>query len=45
MHGILKTDPPQNLTEHAYDAIQSYFLRENLDEQTRLTQNLLPKQP
>jgi len=44
MHGISKIDPPQNLTKLAYDAIKSYVLRENLDEQTRLTEDFLSKQ-
>jgi DNA-binding GntR family transcriptional regulator len=44
MHGISRIDPPRNLTKLAYDAIKSFILRENLDEQTRLTEDLLSKQ-
>jgi DNA-binding GntR family transcriptional regulator len=44
MRRISRIDPPGNLTKLAYDAIKSFILRENLDEQTRLTEDLLSKQ-
>jgi DNA-binding GntR family transcriptional regulator len=44
MHGISRIDLPQNLTKLAYDAIKSYIMRENLDEQTRLTEDSLSRQ-
>jgi DNA-binding GntR family transcriptional regulator len=44
MHEISRIDLPQNLTKPAYDAIKSYILQENLDEHTRLTEDLLSKQ-
>lgn len=44
MHGISRLAPAQNLTKLAYDSIKAYILRENLDEDTKLTEELLSKQ-
>jgi DNA-binding GntR family transcriptional regulator len=44
MHGISKIDRPQILTRLAYDGIKAYLLRENLDEHTRLTEDVLSHQ-
>ena len=44
MHGILRIEAPQNLTKLAYESIKAYILRENLDEDTRLTEEFLSKQ-
>ncbi len=39
-----RIETPQNLTALAYDSIKAYILREDLDEKTRLTEELLSKQ-
>lgn len=39
-----KLNAPQNLTALAYDSIKTYILREDLDEDTRLTEDYLSKQ-
>jgi len=39
-----KLAPPQNLTALAYSSIKAYILREELDEETRLTEDFLSKQ-
>jgi len=39
-----KLNTPQNLTALAYDSIKAYILREELDENTRLTEDFLSKQ-
>jgi len=39
-----KIDTPQNLTALAYDSIKSYILREDLDDETRLTEQSLSNQ-
>ena len=39
-----KLNAPQNLTALAYDSIKAYILREELDENTRLTEDFLSKQ-
>jgi len=44
MQGISRIEAPQNLTKLAYESIKAYILRENLDEDTRLTEELLSKQ-
>ena len=44
MHAIARIQPSQNLTELAYDSIKAYILRENLDENVKLTEELLSKQ-
>jgi DNA-binding GntR family transcriptional regulator len=44
MHAIKKLDTPQNLTQLAYDSIKSYILSADLDENTRLTEDLLSSQ-
>jgi DNA-binding GntR family transcriptional regulator len=44
MQGILRIEAPQNLTRLAYESIKAYILRENLDEDTRLTEDFLSKQ-
>ncbi len=41
MHAIKKLETPQNLTSLAYDSIKAYILREDLDEDTRLTEESL----
>ena len=44
MHQIQKIEAPQNLTRLAYASIKAYILRQDLDEQTRLTEDLLSRQ-
>ncbi len=44
MHSITKLDAPQNLTSLAYNSIKAYILREDLDEETRLTEEFLSNQ-
>ena len=44
MQGIPRIEAPQNLTALAYESIKAYILRENLDEDTRLTEEFLSKQ-
>jgi DNA-binding GntR family transcriptional regulator len=44
MNSMKKIEPPQNLTALAYDSIKAYILREDLDENTKLTEELLSKQ-
>ena len=44
MRSLKKIDAPQNLTALAYDSIKSYILREDLDEETRLTEEFLSSQ-
>jgi len=44
MHSIQKLEAPQNLTALAYDSIRAYILREDLDEDTRLTEEFLSNQ-
>jgi DNA-binding FadR family transcriptional regulator len=44
MQGIPRSEAPQNLTKLAYEGIKTYILRENLDEETRLTEEFLFKQ-
>jgi DNA-binding GntR family transcriptional regulator len=44
MRSLKKIDTPQNLTALAYNSIKSYILREDLDEETRLTEEFLAKQ-
>jgi DNA-binding GntR family transcriptional regulator len=41
---IKRLETPQNLTALAYASIKAYILREDLDERTRLTEELLSKQ-
>ncbi len=41
---IKKLETPQNLTSLAYNSIKAYVLHEDLDETTRLTEELLSKQ-
>jgi DNA-binding GntR family transcriptional regulator len=44
MQSMKKIDAPQNLTALAYDSIKSYILREDLDEETKLTEEFLSRQ-
>lgn len=44
MRSLKKIEAPQNLTALAYDSIKSYILREDLDEETRLTEEFLSSQ-
>jgi DNA-binding GntR family transcriptional regulator len=44
MHKMQKIEAPQNLTRLAYASIKAYILRQDLDEQTRLTEDLLSRQ-
>jgi DNA-binding GntR family transcriptional regulator len=44
MHSMKKLDTPQNLTELAYRSIKAFILREELDEETRLTEESLASQ-
>jgi DNA-binding GntR family transcriptional regulator len=44
MQSISRIEAPQNLTALAYDSIKAYILREDLDDETRLTEELLSKQ-
>jgi DNA-binding GntR family transcriptional regulator len=43
-YSIKKIEASQNLTALAYDSIKAYILREDLDENTRLTEELLSNQ-
>jgi DNA-binding GntR family transcriptional regulator len=43
-HSLKTIEPPQNLTALAYSSIKAYILREDLDENTRLTEELLAGQ-
>jgi DNA-binding GntR family transcriptional regulator len=43
-HSMKRINAPQNLTALAYDSIKAYILREDLDENTRLTEELLSNQ-
>lgn len=44
MPAIKRIELPQNLTQLAYDSIKTYILREDLDEDTRLTEDSLSGQ-
>jgi DNA-binding GntR family transcriptional regulator len=44
MHTMQKIEAPQNLTRLAYASIKAYILRQDLDEHTRLTEDLLSRQ-
>src|ERR1700742_5245044 len=44
MQGILRIEAPQNLTRLAYESIKTYILAEDLDEDTRLTEEFLSGQ-
>jgi len=44
MNRITKIEAPQNLTARAYASIKAYILQENLDEDTRLTEEFLSRQ-
>ena len=44
MQSLKKINAPQNLTALAYNSIKSYILREDLDEETRLTEEFLSNQ-
>lgn len=44
MQSIEKIETPDNLTALAYKSIKTYILREDLDEKTRLTEELLSRQ-
>lgn len=44
MQGIPRIEAPHNLTKLAYESIKTYILREDLDEDTRLTEELLSRQ-
>ncbi len=44
MLSMKKLQTPQNLTSLAYHSIKAHILREELDEETRLTEELLSKQ-
>lgn len=44
MYEMKKLATPQNLTALAYDSIKAYILREDLDEETRLTEEFLSSQ-
>ena len=44
MHFMKKLESPQNLTELAYRSIKTFILREDLDEETRLTEESLANQ-
>jgi cysteine dioxygenase type I/regulatory GntR family protein len=43
MQSLGRIEAPQNLTALAYDSIKAYILREDLDDETRLTEELLSK--
>jgi DNA-binding GntR family transcriptional regulator len=43
MLSMKKLEAPQNLTALAYNSIKAYILREDLDERTKLTEELLSK--
>lgn len=44
MHAFKKLKAPQNLTQLAYDSIKAFILSEDIDEDTRLTEDYLSKQ-
>jgi DNA-binding GntR family transcriptional regulator len=44
MHAIKKIKAPQNLTALAYDSIKAYILEGDVDENVRLTEELLSRQ-
>ena len=44
MNAMKKIETPQNLTALAYNSIKAYILHEDLDETTRLTEELLSTQ-
>ena len=44
MHGIKKIKTPRNLTALAYDSIKAYILEGDLDDNIRLTEELLSRQ-
>lgn len=44
MNTITPLETPQNLTRLAYESIKSFILREDLDEDTRLTEDALSRQ-
>lgn len=44
MHGIKKIETPRNLTGLAYDSIKAYILEGDLDDDIRLTEELLSRQ-
>jgi DNA-binding GntR family transcriptional regulator len=44
MSAITPLEPPQNLTQLAYQKIKGYILSEDLDEETRLTEDALSRQ-
>jgi DNA-binding GntR family transcriptional regulator len=44
MNAMKKLETPQNLTALAYKSIKAYILHEDLDETTRLTEELLSHQ-
>jgi DNA-binding GntR family transcriptional regulator len=44
MRSITKLESPQNLTELAYRSIKAFILREDLDEETKLTEESLASQ-
>jgi DNA-binding GntR family transcriptional regulator len=44
MSAIKKIELPRNLTQLAYDSIKAYILREDLDEEARLTEDSLSSQ-
>jgi len=44
MYLIKKIDAPQNLTALAYGSIKAFILREDLDEETKLTEEFLSSQ-
>jgi len=44
MNAMKKIETPQNLTALAYNSIKAYILHEDLDETTRLTEELLSHQ-
>jgi DNA-binding GntR family transcriptional regulator len=44
MHGIKKIKTPRNLTALAYDSIKAYILEGDLDDNVRLTEELLSRQ-
>ena len=43
-HSLKTIEPPQNPTALAYSSIKAYILPEDLDENTRLTEELLASQ-
>jgi DNA-binding GntR family transcriptional regulator len=44
MQKMMKLEAPKNLTALAFESIKAYILREDLDEDTRLTEEFLSKQ-